>query len=975
MQTEKELYVKLNLLNDSLEGELHIDEQIRKIYSTDASSYREIPLAVAYPRHSDDIQKLIHFAKGNKTSLIPRTAGTSLAGQVVGPGIVVDVSKYLNKILEINKAEKWVRVQPGVVRDELNLFLKPYGFLFGPETSTSNRAMLGGMIGNNSCGSNSIVYGSTRDHLKEVRVLLSDGSEAIFKEQSKDEFDQKCKAENFEGEIYRSVKSILAPEHIKQEIKKEFPLESIPRRNTGYAVDLLLPMEPFTAGGSSFNFCKLLAGSEGTLGFITEAKMNIVPLPSAFSGLICGHFDSIYESLKATQIAVKHNPSAVELIDHFILECTKENLQHRKNRFFLKGDPKAIIVMELRRDSEEELIDAKNSLIDELKRNNYGYHYPFITGEQTSSVWNLRKAGLGLLSNIAGDAKPVPVVEDTAVTVDDLPEFIKEFNEKLAIHKLECVHYAHAGTGEIHLRPILNLKTKEGNKLFRIVAEEISVLVKKYKGSLSGEHGDGRLRGEFIPFMIGEKNFEVIKKVKQAWDPYNIFNPGKIIDTPSMNSSLRYEPGQVTHQFDTFFDFSKTNGFVRLAEQCNGSGDCRKTHHIGGTMCPSYMATRDEKDTTRARANMIREVFTNQTLVEAMESDEIKDILDLCLSCKGCKMECPSNVDMAKLKAEFLMHYQSKKGIPLRSRLIANISNINKLGSLFPGFYNWLLAGISGKFGKRLMGFAPNRDFPKLDRQTLRNWLYEQTIRRRTKKVYLFVDEFTNYSETKIGKMAVGLLDRLGYEVKFVEHSESGRAALSKGMLDYAKKCAEKNVTIFHPLVDDKTPLVGVEPSAILTFKDEYLSLLKGENREKAKELATHVYTIEEFLANEFMAGRISDEDFTNDIASIELHSHCHQKALGVEGASRQALEIPKNFSVRVISSGCCGMAGSFGFEKEHYDLSMKIGELVLFPKVRASKESMIAAPGTSCRHQIKDGTGREGMHPVEILYHALKDK
>ena len=974
MRKEKALFSKLHQLSEKLNGELLFDDSIRKIYATDASSFREIPLAVAYPKDSFDIQKLIQFANDNGTSLIPRTAGTSLAGQVVGPGIVVDVSKYFNQILEVNTEERWVRVQPGVVRDELNLFLQPYGFLFGPETSTSNRAMIGGMVGNNSCGSNSIVYGSTRDHLLEVSAILSDGSEAIFGQLDEKLFQEKCDSATLEGAIHRSIKSLLAPEHVKKEINDQYPLPEIPRRNTGYAIDLLLPMAPITSNGSAFNFCKLLAGSEGTLAFSTEIKLRIEPLPPLHSGLLCIHFDSIYESLKATQIAVTYNPSAVELIDHFILERTKENLLHKKNRFFLKGDPNAIIVVEFRRDSEHDLEKVKNELVSELKKLEYGYHYPFITGPETVSVWNLRKAGLGLLSNVPGDAKPVPVTEDTAVTVDDLPEFIKEFNELMAVHKLDCVHYAHAGSGEIHLRPILNLKTEEGNQLFRTVAIEIATLVKKYKGSLSGEHGDGRLRGEFISYMIGDKNYQLLKEVKKIWDPGNIFNPGKIVDAPSMNTSLRYSPGQQTDDFDTHFDFSKTQGFIRAAEQCNGSGDCRKTHVIGGTMCPSYMATRDEKDTTRARANMIREVFTRSETIDALKSEEVKEILDLCLSCKGCKMECPSNVDMAKLKAEFMSQYQSTRGISLRSRFISHISKINQIGSLFPGFYNWILQGSFGQMGKRLLGISRDRKFPLMDSQTLRNWFYQQTIKTKSRKIYLFIDEFSNFSETGIGKKAIALLDALDYEVKVVGHAESGRASISKGLLGHAVKCAKKNVSIFYPIISKEIPLLGLEPSAILTFRDEYPELLTGEEQENAKSLSNHVYLIDEFLANEFQEGNISPDLFGDGVKSIKLHGHCHQKALSTVESSKTLLEIPSNYSVEVIPSGCCGMAGSFGFEKEHYDISMKIGELVLFPEVRnTTDEVLIAAPGTSCRHQILDGTSKMAQHPVEILYDALR--
>ncbi len=974
MQQENINRSHLKKLNESLNGSLHFDETIRKIYATDASSYREIPLAVAYPKDKEDIINLIGFANAHNVSLIPRTAGTSLAGQVVGKGIVVDVSKYFTKILEDDPDEKWVRVQPGVVRDELNQHLKPKGFLFGPETSTANRAMIGGMIGNNSCGSNSVVYGSTRDHLLEVCAILSDGSEVVFGEINGEEFENKCELDSMEGKIYRGIRDLLQPQEIKDEIEDKFPLKSIKRRNTGYAIDLLLPMVPFKGNGTLFNFSRLIAGSEGTLAFIIEAKLNIVPLPPVYSGLLCIHFTSIYESMKATQIALKYNPSAVELIDHFILECTKGNIQHVKNRFFLKGDPNAIIVVELRRDSEQELENVRDALIEELNSNNYGYHHPYISGEQETSVWNLRKAGLGLLSNLPGDAKPVPVVEDTAVTVDDLPEYIREFDQKMEEYNLKCVHYAHAGSGEIHLRPILNLKTEEGNRLFRQVATDIATLVKKYKGSLSGEHGDGRLRGEFIPFMIGEKNFELLKKVKKLWDPNNILNPGKIVDTPSMNSQLRYYPGQETLDFPTTLDFSGTKGMVRAAELCNGAGDCRKTHLIGGTMCPSFMATKNEKDTTRARANIIREVFTRSSSLEAFNSSEIKEILDLCLSCKGCKLECPSNVDMAKLKAEFMHKYYQSNKIPLRSRMIANIAKINKYGSIAPWLYNFILKSPLGTLNKKILGIERKRDFPKLNRFTLRSWISKQIPDAGTKgKVYLFIDEFTNYSDVEVGMKTVILLNAIGYKVETVAHRESGRAAMSKGMLGFARDVAEDNVRIFSKIISEDTPLVGIEPSAILSFRDEYPDLLRDEMKEKAATLSENTYLIDEFLSVAFTKGEIDSSLFTKESKSIKLHGHCHQKAISSTDHSQKILTIPENYEVDVIPSGCCGMAGSFGFEKEHYELSMQIGELVLFPTVRDTDiDTVIAAPGTSCRHQIKDGTQRKSYHPVEILHDAL---
>src|SRR5450432_1484000 len=647
---------KLLHFSDQLEGELFLDETTRILYATDASAYREIPLAVAIPYSVRDLKKLILFARENHTSLIPRTAGTSLAGQVVGNGIVVDVSKYFTKIIELNIEERWVRVEPGVIRDELNMFLKPHWLLFGPETSTANRAMIGGMVGNNSCGSNSMVYGSTRDHLIEVKALLSDGSEVFFHPMSLDEFHHKCEGDSLESNIYKTTRGLLSNYDNQVGIRKEFPRKSVERRNTGYALDMLLDMAPFSAGGPDFNFCKLIAGSEGTLAFITEIKLHLIPQPPKETGLLCVHFNSIDESLRANLIALKYKPSASELIDHYILECTKDNIEQSKNRFFVQGDPGAILVIEFCRETREEIIAIAKQAEDDMRAANLGYHFPLLFGNDSKKIWSLRKAGLGLLGNMPGDKKPVPVVEDTAVDVQDLSAYIAEFNQLLAKHGLNSVHYAHAGSGEINLRPIINLKTVEGNQMFRTIATEIAGLVKKYNGSLSGEHGDGRLRGEFIKQMVGEKNYQLLKEVKQTWDPEHIFNPNKIVDTPSMNTMLRYTPGQQTPAFNTIFRFHNQD-VLQHAEQCNGSGDCRKTQLSGGTMCPSFMATRNEKDTTRARANILREFLTHSDKLNRFDHKEIYEVMDLCLSCKACKSECPSNVDVAKLKAEFLQHY------------------------------------------------------------------------------------------------------------------------------------------------------------------------------------------------------------------------------------------------------------------------------------------------------------------------------
>jgi FAD/FMN-containing dehydrogenase/Fe-S oxidoreductase len=977
---------QLTELQNQLEGELFFDETMRVLYATDASAYREMPLAVAIPKTVADLKKLILFARDHSTSVIPRTAGTSLAGQVVGGGIIVDVSKHFDQILEVNIQEKWVRVQPGVVRDDLNNHLEKYGLYFGPETSTANRAMIGGMVGNNSCGSNSIVYGSTREHVISVKALLSDGSEAEFGALTNEEFEAKCKSENLlEQKIYSEIRSILSNKKNQNSIGAGFPKKEIPRRNTGYALDLLMDAAPFNGTDNAFNFCKLLAGSEGTLAMMTEIKLNLEPLPPKEKLLVCVHCENVNESLEVNLIALKYRPLACELMDRYILECTKNNINQRKNRFFIQGDPGAILVVDLSRETMEEAQKDANALIAELKKAELGYHFPVLTGDDTSKIWGLRKAGLGLLSNMKGDAKPAPVIEDTAVDVNELPAYIREFNEILKENGLYSVHYAHASTGELHLRPILNLKTAEGTRQFRMIAEKIAALVKKYKGSLSGEHGDGRLRGEFIRFMVGDDNYELFRKVKALWDPDHIFNPGKIVDTPPMDTSLRYKPEQKTPQFNTIFNFDDYDGILRAAELCNGSGDCRKTHLSGGTMCPSFMATKNEKDTTRARANMLREILTNSTKSNPFDSPEIKEVMDLCISCKGCKSECPSNVDMAKLKGEFLQQYYDTNGVPFRTGLVGNFTKMNQLVSRIPALYNFGISNrITAPIIKSVSGFAQKRSLPRLHPQTLKSWY----LKNKTKgfgvanplsskgKVYLFCDEFTNFNDVPVGIAAIKLLTKLGFEVIIPEHLESGRTYLSKGLLRKAKNLAFKNIELLQGLITKETPLLGIEPSTILSFRDEYLNFSIGTQHENtAQKLGDNSLLIDEFIDQLFEKGGIEKSIFSSEEKLIKLHGHCHQKSLASIVPTKRMLSFPPNYKVETIPSGCCGMAGSFGYEKEHYDASMQIGELVLFPTVRKqSDEVIIAAPGTSCRHQIKDGTGRIAKHPVEILWEAIKD-
>lgn len=989
----------LQTLQKQLEGDLYLDTTLRILYSTDASVYKEVPLAVAIPSTVADLKKLIHFASTHHTSLIPRTAGTSLAGQVVGKGIVVDVSKKFNQILEINKQEKWVRVQPGVNLDELNKVLEKEGLFFGPETSTSNRCMIGGMVGNNSCGSHSIIYGTTRDHVLEMKVLLSDGTETTFGPLSEYEFNEKClgrtSASDLETVIYMQVRNLFADHTLVAEIKDQFPKPSLRRRNTGYALDEIMDTEPFLKGNTpwltplpqgvddrlgskKFNFCKLLAGSEGTLALTTEIKLNLVDAPPKTKGALAVHLDSIYNACMATIEARRYDPGAIELLDDFILQNAKKNSEQEKNRFFIQGDPKAVIIVEWARETKEEIERLADALETVLRSKNLGYHFPRLWGAEIGAAWSLRKAGLGLLANIPGDSKAVACIEDTAVDLLDQPEFVKGFEEILRKYNQKSVFYAHIGDGEIHLRPILDLKKEVDRQMFYTITDEVASLVKKHRGSLSGEHGDGRVRGQFISKMVGDRLYGIFKDIKYTWDPNGIFNPGKIVDTPPMYEFLRYSNNQVTREIPTHFDFSDTHGILRMAEKCNGSGDCRKSSIIGGTMCPSFQATRNEKETTRARANILREFLTHSSKPNPFDHKEIKEVYDLCLSCKGCKSECPSNVDVARLKAEFTQHYYDANGVPFRSFMIGHFVKVMEIASYIPHVYNALMSfSVTRSLANRIMGIHPKRHFPLLHTHTLRSWYTKvylpSTANKEYKKgVYLFADEFTNFNDTPIGIKTILLLDALGYKVTIPEHKESGRTFLSKGFVRKAQKLAKANVALLEPVISSEQPLLGIEPSAILSFRDEYPALVGSELKQKAIDLSKNCMLVEEFLAREIDRGQLRKEQFSTEPKKIKLHGHCHQKALSTVTPTKKLLEFPQNYSVEMIPSGCCGMAGSFGYEQEHYDLSIQVGEMVLFPTVRKATGYDIVAPGTSCRHQILDGTGRAAKHPLEVLYEAL---
>ncbi|MBX2828366.1 MAG: FAD-binding oxidoreductase [Flavobacteriaceae bacterium] len=964
---------KLAALKSNFDGDLQYDDLHRSLYATDASVYRKIPLAVAYPRSAKGIQQLIAFATAHDTSLVPRTAGTSLAGQCVGEGIIVDVSRYFTEIIELDTESKTVTVQPGVIRDELNQFLEPYGLFFGPNTSTSNRCMIGGMVGNNSSGTTSIQYGVTRDKVLWMKAILSNGEEVEFTSLTSEDFRSKAQEETLEGTIYRELYHQLKQEDIQKEIKAEFPKKEIHRRNTGYAVDSLLKSELFGGTVDQINLCQLLAGSEGTLAFTTEIELQLDDLPPPLSAMVVTQYNTLESCLSDVEVAMKHELYTCEMMDDVILKCTENNKKYDPYRFFVSGEPKALLLLEVRALTEEELQQRTEDLLSALSQSGNSYAAPVLKEEEIDMAMELRKAGLGLLGNMVGDRKAVACIEDTAVALGDLPAFISEFTQIMEQHGQEAVYYAHAGAGELHLRPILNLKTREGVDYFRKITTDVAQLTKKYRGSFSGEHGDGIVRAEFLEMQIGSKNFELLKKIKKAFDPQNIFNPGKITDAWPMDASLRTAVGLETPDVPTLMDFADSEGIVRLAEKCNGSGDCRKTEKSGGVMCPSYQATRDEKDTTRARANLLREVLNTSAKENKFDDPGLKEVLDLCLSCKSCASECPSNVDIAVAKSEFQYQYAKTNRRKRSDGFFGKSTHYNKMASKFPRIANTLFkAPLLSGIIKNYMGVASKRKIPQISTNTFSKYIQNTQNQFVNKKsVFLFVDEFSNYLDSEIAIDAYELLKGLGYEVKAIHTLDSARALLSKGYLDEAQEAVNKAVSELKGNINAEHPLIGIEPSAILGFRDEFIRL--AHDQPAAKEIALHTFTMEEFLHAEYSKGIISSEQFTEAEQELKVHVHCHQKALSNQKFTFDVLNIPKNYKPKMIVAGCCGMAGSFGYEKDHYDVSMKIGELRLFPVVRkASPNTTIVASGTSCRHQIKDGTQRDAMHPVTVLRRAL---
>ncbi|MBI3667450.1 MAG: FAD-binding protein [Acidobacteria bacterium] len=959
-------------LRKEIEGEVRFDAYSKVLYSTDASIYQIEPIGVVIPRSREDVVAAVRVAARRGVPILPRGGGTSLSGQTVGHAIHIDFSKYMNRVLELCVEEQWVRVQPGVVQDELNAFLRPHGFGFGPDTSSSNRATLGGMVGNNSAGSHSILYGKTIDHTLELNVALSDGSGARFGPVTPDRLEQLAKGEGLENLLYREARAL--GQAYRSDILARYP--KIIRRVSGYNLDELAPAGAGTFGAGfatrpgAFNLSKVVVGSEGTLAVVEEAKVRIVPLPK-HKALEVVLFHDLVEAVEATGEMTATSPAATELIDRMILERARQTPEFARQMSFVEGDPGALLVVEFFGDTETEAHSKVEELDARLKRKGIGFgHLPVTDPAQQQNIWKVRKDSLGLLMGTPGDRKPIAFVEDPAVPVERLPEFVRRFRKILAGHNTVGGYYGHASVGCLHIRPLIDLKQQAEAAKMRQIAEEVFQLVVECGGSMSGEHGDGLARSHFNERLFGPRVYEAFQKLKAAFDPHNILNPGKVVNAPEMTRDLRYGPGYQTIQIQTHLDFSREGGFARAVEMCNGAGICRKT--LEGTMCPSFQATREEEHSTRGRANALRAALSGHLPAEELTTPRMYEVLDLCLECKGCKRECPSNVDLAKIKYEFLAHYYARHGVPLRARLFANIGTLSRWGGRMAPLANTLLNQPWFKqMAEWSLGIDARRSLPPLAEKSFQNW-----FRNRRNggsawrgKVILLDDCFLSYNYPQVGIAATKLLERAGFEVVLAKKDCCGRPMISKGLLKQARRAARRNVNELAPLVERGAVIVGCEPSCLLTLRDEYLDLLRGP---EVKRVAEGSYLLEEFLCALQDSGRL-ELKFRSGKKKLLLHGHCHQKAHIGTASTLRALRFPPGYEVAEINSGCCGMAGSFGFEKEHYEISRAIAGLRLAPAVNAAApDTEIVITGVSCRQQIEHFTGRKPRHAVEVLREAL---
>jgi FAD/FMN-containing dehydrogenase/Fe-S oxidoreductase len=946
-------------------GAVRFDALTRVLYSTDASIYQIAPMGVVIPNHVDDVRATVEVAARHGIPLLPRGAGTSLAGQAVGQAVHIDMSRRLTQVLEINAEERWARVQPGVVLDALNAVLRPYGLMFAPDPATANRCVIGGMIGNNACGARSLVYGKTVDHVLEVRAHLADGTEVTFGPLDADGLATKLRAPGREGQIYRAVKALV--EAHADEIRARYP--RIMRRVGGYNLDAFIGERPW-------NLAKLIVGSEGTLAVVTEAKLNLVPRPK-YTLLDIFHFDDLFAALEAVPaILALADPalSAIELLDRTVLRLAMGNLETARRAGFIQGDPAAVLIVEFSGAAEADLAARAEALEARLRWPCARLRDP----AAQANVWAVRKAGLGLLLGMKGDRKPVSFVEDTAVAPEHLPDYIRAFDAIVREHGTTAAYYGHASVGCLHIRPVLDLKRPEDVARMRAISQAVSDLVLSFGGAMSGEHGDGLARSCYNEKLFGPILYRAFRQLKAAFDPQGLLNPGKKVDAPPLEAHLRTQapplelhgPAPAVERAGpgaTHFRFTAEGGFVRAIELCNGNGACLKLG--SGSMCPSYMATREEAHTTRGRANALRAAISGVLPPGALTSQQMYQVLDLCLACKACKAECPSNVDMAKLKAEFLAAYHATHGTPLRDRAFAHIARLNRIGSAFAPLSNWVVRSRPARWAlRRFLGVEARRPLPPFARPT---FTARYRARRRMgdggRKVVLYDDTFMRYNTPEVGEAAVAVLEAAGYEVLVVGHPCCGRPMISKGLLDEARRVAAANVAALAPYAERGIPIVGCEPSCVLSFRDEYPDLLDGP---EVQALAERSYLLEEFIPQEHLAGRLKLA-FAEHGQQALLHTHCHEKALIGSAPARAALVLA-GYTVDEVDAGCCGMAGAFGFEAEHYDLSLAIGADRLFPAVEAaSGEAVIVAPGISCRQQIAHATGRRALSIAEALLQA----
>jgi FAD/FMN-containing dehydrogenase/Fe-S oxidoreductase len=947
----------------AMAGQVREDAYTRHLFSRDASMYSIEPLAVVFPRDAADVVAAVAVCAERRVPMLPRGAGTSLAGQTVGRAVVIDTSRHMDAILELDPEAGTARVQPGVVQDDLNRAAARHGLLFGPDTSTSNRATVGGMIGNNSAGSGSVQYGMTIDHVRSLDVVLSDAATATLEPLNPAELGRRATADTREGRILARLPAIV--EEHRAAIEAGFP--PYWRRAGGYRLDRL-------AGATDFDLARFVVGSEGTLVVVTEATVGLVPLPRA-RAIAVGHFTSTAAAIAATEDALTVAPSQVELIDRTILDLSRQKIEYAALGSILEGDPGALLFVTVNGDTPAEAAAGVERLAGLWKRHGHGYHtlHATTTAQQTALL-KVRSAGLGLLMAAGeGTRRPVAFIEDTAVDPARLPEYTERLAALLARRGLVAGFYGHASVGCLHIRPFMDLTQPTQVTTMRAVAEEVRDLVAEFGGANSSEHGDGLARSEFNRRIFGDELYEAMREVKRLFDPDLLMNPGKIVDAPPMTESIRDVALPPVRPLPTRLSFAATGDMRGAADRCMNIGVCRKGST--GVMCPSYMATREEEHSTRGRANALVMALSQPDPRAALGDERLHDILDLCLECKACKSECPLGVDMASMKSEFLFQYQGIHGVPRRARFFAAARRLNRVGAAFAPLSNmvWSVPGARSVM-ERTLGVSRRRPLPRFRRRTLLRWFAERRAPRAAPlgRVVMLADSFTTFTEPGVGIAAVELLEMAGWEVDLVGDRCCGRAAISKGMLDDAARQAQAMTARLAALARQGVTIVGVEPSCILTLTEEHLALQPGSD--DAKLVAARVRLVDDLILEAIDAGHLRLDPASAPAGRrILFHGHCHQKALVGTAATVQLLSRIPGAVVVEVDAGCCGMAGSFGFEAEHYDLSMQIGGMRLFPAVNAEDgATLVAATGVSCRQQIAHGTGREARHPVELIRDAM---